>query len=392
MLGYGAAQTGAFICFIPLLTLLLPEKAGAIGGPDKALLLSLVAMLGGMTAAVANLVFGALSDRTQGRFGRRRPWILSGVAAVAISLAGIALAGDPVQLVAAVIVFQIAVNILYAPLMAVVPDLVPDAQKGLVSAWAGAALPVANLFTALVVSRLAGWTGAQFAIVAVAAALLITPFALRLREPPVLPRRAPFRLSLAALRDRRFRALFTSRLLAESAVAINTLYLLFWLLGLQRGATPAGWVAADVFALLLVVSTGAATLGGFAAGALSDRLRGRRGFVVAGSAGMAAALALMVVWTAWPGLLAAQLLFGLSHGVHATTVAAMTAESLPDRALAGRDLGVMNVAVAAPQSLAPASAAVLLAMGLPLSAVFLAAAVAALGAAAVLALAPRRPG
>jgi hypothetical protein len=114
--------------------------------------------------------------------------------------------------------------------------------------------------------------------------------------------------------------------------------------------------------------------------------------VIAGSAGMAAALALMVVWTAWPGLLAAQLLFGLSHGVHATTVAAMTAESLPDRALAGRDLGVMNVAVAAPQSLAPASAAVLLALGMPLSAVFLAAAVAALGAAAVLALSPRRPG
>lgn len=392
MLGYGAAQTGAFICFIPLLTLLLPEKAGAIGGPDKALLLSLVAMLGGLTAAVANLVFGALSDRTQGRFGRRRPWILSGVAAVAVSLTGIALAGDPVQLVVAVIVFQIAVNILYAPLMAVVPDLVPDAQKGLVSAWAGAALPVANLFTALVVSRLAGWTGAQFAVVAIAAALLITPFALRLREPPVLPRRAPFRLSLAALGDGRFRALFASRLLAESAVAINTLYLLFWLLGLQRGATPAGWATADVFALLLVVSTGAATLGGFAAGGLSDRLRGRRGFVVAGSAGMAAALALMVVWTAWPGLLAAQLLFGLSHGVHATTVAAMTAESLPDRALAGRDLGVMNVAVAAPQSLAPASAALLLAMGLPLSAVFLAAAVAALGAAAVLALSPRRTG
>lgn len=391
MLGYGAAQTGAFICFIPLLTLLLPEKAGAIGGADKALLLSLVAMLGGLTAAIANLVFGALSDRTRGRFGRRRPWILSGVAAVAVSLAGIALAGDPVQLVAAVIVFQIAVNILYAPLMAVVPDLVPDAQKGVVSAWAGAALPVANLFTALVVSRLAGWTGAQFAIVAIAAALLITPFALRLREPPVLPRRAPFRLSLAALRDGRFRALFVSRLLAESAVAINTLYLLFWLLGLQRGATPVGWAAADVFALLLVVSTGAATLGGFGAGALSDRLRGRRGFVIAGSAGMALALALMVVWTAWPGLLVAQLLFGLSHGVHATTVAAMTAESLPDRALAGRDLGVMNIAVAAPQSLAPASAAVLLALGLPLSAVFLAAALAALGAAGVLCSGNWRP-
>ncbi|HYC98194.1 MFS transporter [Brevundimonas sp.] len=390
VLGYGAAQTGAFISFIPLLTLLLPEKAGVIGGADKALLLSLAAMLGGLTAAAANVMFGALSDRTHSRFGRRRPWILCGVAAVAISLTLLALARSPVQLVLGVIVFQIAVNVLYAPLTALVPDMVPHAQKGLISAWAGAALPVANLFTALVVSRLAGWTGAQFAVVGVAVAVLIVPFAVRLREPPAAPRQASFRLSLTALRDGRFRALFVSRLLAESAVAINTLYLLYWLLGLPGGATPAGWSVADVFASLLVVSTLAATFGGFAGGALSDRLRGRRGFVIAGSAGMALALGLMVGWSAWPGLLAAQLLFGLSHGVHATTVAAMTAESLPDPTRAGRDLGVMNIAIAVPQSLAPACAAVLLASGLPLSAVFMAAAAAALAASLVLAAARRR--
>ena len=390
VLGFGAAQAGAFICFIPLLTFLLPEKAGAIGGADKALLLSLAAMLGGLTAAGANFLFGALSDRTRSRFGRRRPWILGGLGLVVASLALLAMTRSPVELVLAVILFQIAVNVLYAPLMAVVPDLVPDSQKGLVSAWAGAALPVANLFTALVVSRLAGWTAAQFTVVALAAAVLIAPFAFRLREPPSPLRPAPFRLSLAALRDGWFRTLFVARLLAESAVAINTLYLLFWLQALPAGAAPKGWSATDVFSLLLVVSTLAATAAGFAGGALSDRLRGRRAFVVAGSAGMAAALALMVFWPAWPGLLAAQLLFGLSHGIHATTVAALTAESLPDRSQAGRDLGVMNMAVAMPQSLAPAGAAVLLASGLSLSAVFIAAAAAALTAALALALPSRR--
>lgn len=390
VLGYGAAQAGAFICFIPLLTLLLPEKAEAIGGADKALLLSLAAMLGGLTAAAANFLFGALSDRTRGPFGRRRPWILVGLGLVACSLTLLALTRSPIQLVLAVIVFQIAVNALYAPLIALVPDLVPDSQKGLISAWAGAALPVANLFTALVVSRMAGWTGAQFAVVALAAALLVLPFVARLREPPSPPRPAGFRFSLAALRDGGFRTLFVSRLLAESAVAINTLYLLFWLQSLPAAGTPEGWSATDVFSLLLTVSTLTASAAGFAGGALSDRLRGRRGFVIAGSAGMAIALGLMVVWTAWPGLLAAQLLFGLGHGVHATTVAAMTAESLPDHSQAGRDLGVMNMAVALPQSIAPAGAAVLLASGLSLSAVFIAATLAALAAALILTLPSRQ--
>ncbi len=381
VLGYGAAQTGAFICFIPLLTLLLPEKAAVIGGADRALLLSVVAMLGGLTAAGANFLFGALSDRTRNRFGRRRPWIFAGLILVAGSLALLAGAATPTRLVLGLIAFQIAVNALYAPLTAVVPDLVPDAQKGLVSAWAGAALPVANLFTALLASRLAGATGLQFAAVAVVASVLILPFAIRLREPSLPSRSEPVRLSLAALRDRWFRTLFVSRLLAESAVAINTLYLLIWLQGLPAGAGPGGGQA---FGLLLMVSTLAATASGFAAGAVSDRLGGRRGFVAVGAAGMAAALALMVGWPAWPGLLAAQLLFGASHGVHATTVAALTAESVPDRSRAGRDLGVMNMAVAVPQSLAPAGAAVLLAAGLPLSAVFAAAAGTALAAALTL--------
>lgn len=383
ILGYGAAQTGAFICFIPLLSLLLPGQAGAIAGAGGPMLLSLAAMLGGATAAAANLVFGALSDRTRSRLGRRRPWIIIGLATVVASFALLAVSSTPTQLVLGVILFQIAVNAIYAPLMALVPDMVPDGQKGLISAWAGAALPVANLFTVLVVSRMSGWSHAQFAVVAAAATLLILPFALRLRETSPSRRSTPFRLSLVVLRDRRFRALFTSRLFAESAVAINTLYLLFWVQDRPQ-TVPTGWSAVDAFGALLLASTLAATLGGFAAGALSDRWRARRVFVIAGCCGMALAFVLMVGSPIWASLVAAQIVFGASHGVHATTVAAMTAESLPDRSHAGRDLGVMNMAVAAPQSLAPACAAVILALHLPLSAVFLTAALAAVAAALVL--------
>ena len=390
IIGYGSAQAGAFICFIPLLTLLLPGKAQLLGGADKALLLSQMAMLGGLTAAFANLLFGSLSDRTRGPLGRRRPWILAGLGLVAVALALIGWAHSPLHLALGVVAFQLAVNALYAPLTALVPDMVADAQKGLISAWAGAALPVANLFTAVVVTRLAGSPSAQFAVVILVAAAMILPFALTLREPrpPRAAAAGPLRLSFAALKDRRFFWTFISRLLVESAVAINTLYLLFLLQDLP-GARPQGWSALQLFGALLIASTVAAALGGFIGGVGSDRLRRRRPFVVAGGVGMAASLALMVAWPAWPGPLAAQLLFGAAHGLHATTVAAMTAEILPDRAMAGRDLGVMNMAIALPQSLAPAAAAVLLSLGLPLTAVFLAASVASLTAAAVLAP-PRR--
>jgi len=392
VLSYGSAQAGAFICFIPLLALLLPEKAEQIGGNDKALLLSQAAMLGGLTAAGANLLFGAMSDGTKSRFGRRRPWILAGFATAALALALIGAARNPLQLAVGLVTFQIAINALYAPLMALVPDLVPDDQKGLVCACTGVALPVASLFTALVVSQLASNITAQFAVVIVAAAVLILPFALLLKEPQVpLRAREPFRLSFVALKDRRFRLAFSARLLLESAVAINTLYLFFFLQAQPAGSAPAGWSVAQVFGALLLASTLASAATGFVGGILSDHLRQRRLFVLTGSVGMAAALALFVSWPMWPGPLMAQILFGAAHGLHATAVAAMTAQILPDPHRSGRDLGVMNMAVALPQGLAPACAVAILGLGFSLSSVFAAASLAALAGSAILVLMRKVP-
>lgn len=383
IVGYGAAQAGAFITFIPLLALLLPEKARDLAGPDGAgLLLSQAAMVGGLTATVANLLFGALSDRTRTPFGRRRPWIIGGFAGVALSMVLIAMATGPVTLILSVVVFQLGVNALYGPLMALVPDLVPNAQKGLVSAWAGAALPVANLFTALVISRFSNAPGLQYLLVVLAAGLLILPFTIRVRERWTPPR--TFRFSFAALADRRFSLAFVARLLAESAVAINTLYLLLWLQTAPPGALPQGWSAAAGFSVLLIGSTLAGAGAGFVGGMVSDRLRHRRAFVIAGALGMAVALAILAAAPPWPAALLVQILFGAAHGLHATTVAAMTAEILPDPEEAGRDLGVMNMAIALPQSLAPALAAVIFTLGLSMNWIFAAASVAAVLAAAAL--------
>lgn len=394
ILGYGAAQAGAYIAFIPLLTLLLPARADALAGDGREVLLGQAAMLGGFTAAAANLAFGMLSDRP-GPLGRRRPWILLGVGLVLVALALIASADSPAALLGAVVIFQVAMNALYAPLSAVVPDQVPDAQKGVVSAWAGGALPVANLFTALVVTQLAPGSFASFAAVMIASATLVLPFVLRLREAPRVASatRPRVGLSLAALRDGAFRRAFVSRLLIESAIAIHTLYLLFLVQSAGPSARPDGWSTAQAFSALLILSTLAAALAGFLAGAASDRVAHRRLFVVGGGLAMAAALVGLGLSPSWAILVCAQLVFGIGHGVHAASVAAMTAEILPDHDRAGRDLGVMNMAIALPQGLAPGGAALIMALGSLLQSVFLAAGLlAALGCIVLLGrLTNRRP-
>lgn len=386
LVGYGAGQAGAFICFIPLLTLLLPMRAEAIAGAEKALLLGQVAMVGGLAAAIANIAFGALSDGKTGRFGRRRPWILGGLAASAVALGLIGAANTPAALILAVVAFQFAINAFYAPFTALVPDMVPDRQKGATSALTSLALPIASIFTAVVVVGLAGSIQSQIFVIVAAASILILPFALTLREPIAAAMARPrWPLAVTAFSDLTFLLAFVSRLLTESGVAINTLFLFFLVQGQSHGARPWGWSDLEMFSALLLTATVTSTLGGLTSGFVSDRVGRRAPFVIAGGIGMAAGLGLLAYGSSGAGLLLAQTVFGLAHGIHAGAVSALTAEILPDPVHAGRDLGLMNLAIALPQGLAPAVAALVLAAGFPLPTVFSLAGLTVLLAVAILA-------
>jgi MFS family permease len=386
--GYGLANAGAFISFIPFLTLLAPLKVAEVAPHARDLTLSQVSIIGAITAAIAHIAFGALSDATRSRLGRRRPWILGGWVATAVSLALIGLSQTPWQMLGAVVLLQLAVNALYAPLAAVLPDLVPDHQKGAAAAWAGLALPASKLFTALVIGAPLVSPASRYAAVVAATALLVLPFALTLHEPPA-PARAPVAwpsLRLTAFADGRFRMVFASRLLVETAVALHTLYLFFYLKDRGDLASRLPDVAPEAaFGLLLTVSTLGMLAAGAVSGALSDRV-GRRPVVIAGGMLIATGVALLLLVPGWPGPLVAQIVFGIGHGIYSTSNLALVAEVLPDNARNGRDLGVMNVAVAASQALGPLLGIAVAFAGGDLRGVFAAAALAALaGAAALLA-------
>src|SRR5262245_23038348 len=62
-----------------ILLITLPQQAFLIGGETaKGQTLGIVLLLGALVSMLAAPLFGALSDRTITRFGRRRPWIVLG--------------------------------------------------------------------------------------------------------------------------------------------------------------------------------------------------------------------------------------------------------------------------------------------------------------------------
>ncbi len=119
-----------------LVTLAL--KVNALVGIEHApQSLGLVTGIGSLLALVANPVFGRMSDRTAGRLGMRRPWMVTGLGVGSGGILVVALAPSIPVVLLGWCVAQLSFNALLAAMVAVLPDQVPVAQRGQVAGVLG---------------------------------------------------------------------------------------------------------------------------------------------------------------------------------------------------------------------------------------------------------------
>ena len=111
---------------------LLAEQAKAISPGHKEGVLSLVLGIGAAVSTVSNPVFGAFSDRTTLRVGRRLPWIVFGAVGGSLSLLLLSTADSVVVMVIGWCGVQAFLNAMFAAVVAAIPDQVPVARRGLV--------------------------------------------------------------------------------------------------------------------------------------------------------------------------------------------------------------------------------------------------------------------
>lgn len=75
--------------FVAGIAVLLPARLEIIAPDEKIGAIATLAIAGSIVALIANIVFGALSDRTRSRFGRRAPWMILGSIMTALSMYGL---------------------------------------------------------------------------------------------------------------------------------------------------------------------------------------------------------------------------------------------------------------------------------------------------------------
>jgi MFS family permease len=353
-----AANLGLWMAFFTPVQILLPQQISELGVPGKETALGWVTGLGAVVAIVVNPVAGALSDRSRPalgrRFsGRRHVWTLGGAVIAFASLAALASAGSLAAVAVGWAGAQVGLNVMLASLTAAVPDRVPVAQRGFVSGWVGMPQALGLVLGAVLVTAVITGVRPGYWVMALGLVLLAVPFAVLTPDDPLAPGPAPRTSWRIGLRDNPdFAWAWGTRFLVQLGNAMGTLYLLYFLTDRVRLADPEGGLL--IMILLYTVGMVATAVIG---GRLSDRSGRRRVFVVWSGVVIAVAALLLAIWPTWPVALVGSVLLGAGYGVYLAVDNALITQVLPAATDRAKDLGVINIASAAPQVLGPAIAA-----------------------------------
>ncbi|MGI5170249.1 MFS transporter [Spirillospora sp. CA-253888] len=362
----GLCHLGLMLGWITLIQIVLPEHAAQVDPANKESVLAVVLGIGAFVSTLSNPLFGALSDRTASRFGRRRPWIAGGVLGGAAAIALLGLQNTVVGLVIGWCLVHIGLNAAYAATNAALPDQVPVTQRGRVAGLVAIGQSVGPLLGVAVVAMAV--TGLMPGYLALAGLVLVLglPFAFARGDVPIdRARREPFawRSFLAGFwvsprRHPDFAWAWATRFLVLLSQTLGTGYLLYYLRDEVRYEQIfPGHDAGEGLLILLVVGTVAGIVPSLLAGWYSDRTGRRRGVVCATSLMQAAAGALLMVTPSWPVVLLAAVVLGAGQGAYLAVDQALISDVLPRPDERGRDLGVINIANAGPQVLGPIIAA-----------------------------------
>jgi MFS family permease len=366
---YTLAYMSTCLLFLAPLLVTLALKVNSLVGIERAPdSLALVAGAGALLAMVGNPFFGRMSDRTASPLGMRRPWMVTGLAGGSLGVLIVALAPSIPVVLAGWCIAQLFFNALLATMVAVLPDQVPSAQRGLVAGVLGVCLPIASVCGTFLVKLFAGNLLAMFLGPCAIGAFFILLFAATLTDRRLARADKP-QWSLREFastfyvnpgKNRDFSWAFASRFLFVMAYAFLATYQAYYLL--HKLGTAKADVPQQIF-LGTLVQSAALVAASLLGGKVSDRTGRRKIFVLAASVVYGLALFVIAAATSFSGFLVGMAIGGLGFGVYTAVDLALVVDVLPDRHHAAKDLGVFNIAGALPFAIAPAIAPAILAIG-----------------------------
>jgi len=327
----------------------------APGAPNTAL--GLIGFVGLLVAMAVQPIVGVFSDRAKTKLGRRIPFIILGGVLISIGLFLLAAAPSLWFLFVVVIFSQFSSNILQGPWQALIPDLVPEEQRGLASSFKAVVDIVAMIAGGAVAGMLLGkvdqWGQTAVYVAALSPVivyiLIISITAIWAREAPGAVDETVAAQSVGAALKKAFYInfkehpvfgwWFANRILFWGGfIAVNTFLInyLIDVIGMSQGE------AQSFFGTLKVILGVALVFLALIAGRLADKFGRKPVMFAAGIIAFIGTVLLLLVRSE-PLLIVAGATVGMGVGTFMSASWALATDIVP-KGEAARYLGVANIA------------------------------------------------
>jgi MFS family permease len=343
-------------------SIIMPLRVLDVAGETrKNTYLGLLTFTGLVLAVIVQPLAGAFSDSSRSIWGRRRPYILAGMAAAVILLPLLGLSGSYAALFSAYCLLQIASNTAHGPWQGLIPDLVPASRRGRTAGVKGlmealGALAGIQLVGYFLSGRFAGPPGSSMGLaLAVLAFLMLGTMLVTILTVKEQPGGKAAHPGLRAVIYTTFKIdcrsnpgfipFLVSRFLFLMPLVVLRNFGLYMLSDFICISDPVAAVAD----LMVVVGICSIVLV-YPAGRLSDRV-GRR--TIVSGAGITGAAGIILIYAAhsYPGVMAGGALLGIANGAFMSANWAMATDLVTEGAEA-RYLGLTNLATAGASAIA----------------------------------------
>lgn len=330
----------------------------------------LVAGIGAFFAMIGNPIGGAISDRTNIAFGRRRTWIVVGPLIGCICLLWIGMASEVWQVTVAWSIAQFFFNFGMAAYTALIPDQVPLEKQGTISGLNGLVAPIAvvigmGLMTILTdAPSMTKWI--LLATIGTIGPLIST---LIIKDGKV--EAVKVESSKTTLVQKLAKVYPNPRKYPEFTWALLSKFLL------MMGFGASGYLAVMLVnrmgysqaeatsgvATLQLISLVALALTSVLGGMMSDKVKKQKPFLYVSALIMMIGTLVFAFVPNFTAFIIATIIIGLGAGCFLAVDTALVSRILPRKEDTAKDFGLMNVANTLPNSIVPAIAPLLLAAG-----------------------------
>ena len=354
-----------------LLLILLPNDIRTLAPDNNAIVLGKVTAIGAIPALIVPLIAGALSDRCTNPKGRRKPYLAKGIA---INVVGLMMMAATVQMhkqlpaplalyLLSFFVVQIGNNIASGAFMGVIPDVVPEQERGKASGYMALMTQFGTLLGAVGAGMILKGTMERY--LAVAIVLILVGFSTRKIKEFHQEAAEPIDWSvywkslwIDPKKFPDFAWVWITRFLVMMgfyAIMPFINYYLADVVGVPQAKVDA--TAPLLLGVVLIVSS----ISGYYGGAVSDKI-GRKKVVYLANTIIAVVAPLFVLAHSVPLALLVGAIFGFGYGAYISVDYALGTDVLPSGSEAGKDMAVWHIAMTLPQTLMAYFAGVLISL------------------------------